>query len=300
LKKSLALVARSSEGGLSAKAYEDLRQSLWSEVRARGIDQITDADGRGASKATIAFFRAHDLGFRVRRLRFVIRTLAGLTDAGRVDHYVVAPLRTALFQLIAAYIDREGLAFYQPFDTSSPAATLDDLARQRGLEALDRETDRDLAGAFAACPKSERRTVLYAYLGFPYYDISTLPMLQGEGLDEFDPIKVDRISPDDAVAIRKGVSQTLKGVEFNSFGAFFSRSYRENDYLWGRLHGADRLFDIICSTVPAGTTLAEDRLRAIKLRLLIAILDEEEPRLTTIGPLFGDLRREIAAGPLSA
>ena len=294
-----ALVAR-QQGGLSGKAYEDLRQSLWSEVRARGIDAITDSDGRGASKATIAFFRAHDLGFRVRRLRFVIRTLASLTDTGRVDHYVVAPLRTALFQLIAAYIDREGLAFYQPFDTSSAAAMLDDIARQRGLESLDRETDRDLAGAFAACPKAERRTVLYAYLGFPYYDISTLPMLQGEGLDEFDPIKVDRISPDDAVAIRQGVKQTLKGVEFNSFGAFFSRSYRENDYLWGRLHGADRLFDIICSTVPSGTILPEDRLRAIKHRLLIAILDEEEPRLAAIAPLFGDLRREIAAGPLSA
>ena len=33
-----------------------------------------------------------------------------------------------------------------------------------------------------------------------------------------------------------------------SFGAFFSRAYRENDYLWGRLHGAERLIDIIDPT----------------------------------------------------
>ena len=43
---------------------------------------------------------------------------------------------------------------------------------------------------------------------------------------------------------------TLKGLQFNSFGAFFSRAYRENDYLWGRLHGADRLIDITLSTLP--------------------------------------------------
>ncbi len=92
-----------------------------------------------------------------------------------------------------------------------------------------------------ALAAEERRILLRAYLGFPYYDIATLPLLQGEGLDEYDPIKVDRISPDDAVSIRKGgAAATLRGIEFNSFGAFFSRAYRENDYLWGRLHGAER------------------------------------------------------------
>jgi len=28
-------------------------------------------------------------------------------------------------------------------------------------------------------------------------------------------------------------SDTLRGVEFYNFGAFFSRAYRENNYLWG-------------------------------------------------------------------
>ncbi len=46
--------------------------------------------------------------------------------------------------------------------------------------------------------------MLLAHLGFPFFDIATLPLLQGEGLDEFDPIRVDRISPDDAAAIRDG------------------------------------------------------------------------------------------------
>jgi hypothetical protein len=106
-------------------------------------------------------------------------------------------------------------------------------------------------------------------------------------------VKVDRISPDDATGIRGGGAEaTLKGIRFNSFGAFFSRAYRENDYLWGRLHGADRLVDIVLSTLghrhlPPGT--ATDLKRA----LFRAILDEEEARLTAVPKLFEQLRAEI-------
>jgi hypothetical protein len=113
-------------------------------------------------------------------------------------------------------------------------------------------------------------------------------------LNEFDPIRVDRISPDDATAIRSGgAAATLKGIQFNNFGAFFSRAYRENDYLWGRLHGADRLVDIILSTLPPGARLAAGRIATIKRELFLAILDEEEPRLKAVPGLFAQLRKEI-------
>ena len=136
-----------------------------------------------------------------------------------------------------------------------------------------------------------------SYLGFPFYDISTLPMLQGEGLDEFNPIKVDRIAPDDAKSIRSGgAAASLKGIEFNSFGAFFSRKYRENDYLWGRLHGAERLIDIIFSTAPPQ---APDVIDRFKFRMLSAILAEEEMQLTAVSDLFPMLRAELAQGPLA-
>src|SRR3546814_161786 len=116
----------------------------------------------------------------------------------------------------------------------------------------DLVTDERLAGALAALPKEARRPLLLTYLGFSYYDVATLPLLQGDGLGEFDPIQVDRIAPDDARSIREGGAEaTLKSIQFNSFGAFFSRAYRENDYLWGRLHGAERMIDIIVSTLPA-------------------------------------------------
>jgi hypothetical protein len=112
-------------------------------------------------------------------------------------------------------------------------------------------------------------------------------------MDEFDPIRVDRIAPDDAQAIRTGgAASTLKGIQFNSFGAFFSRAYRENDYLWGRLHGADRLIDIVLSTLPQ-PPFPEDRVAEIKRAAFHAILDEEEPRLGAIPGLFRELRAEI-------
>lgn len=301
LVEEIAALAARLNPSLIGSRYEAFRQALWAELRARGADRVWSADRKEASDAAIDFLRAHDNGFRIRRLRFVIRALAGLVDQGRVTEADVQGLRDSLFRILNAYLEREGAAFLAGLPTDSAPVFLDALAERRNLSGIDAETDSALADAFASCPKVERQTMLLAYLGFPYYDVSTLPLLQGEGLDEFDPIKVDRISPEDALSIRKGgVDATLKGVEFNSFGAFFSRIYRENDYLWGRLHGADRLFDIICSATTLPPVNDDAELRALKRKLLLAILDEEAPRLTKVSALIAQIRQEIAAGPLSA
>ena len=180
-----------------------------------------------------------------------------------------------------------------PADTE-PGQWIDAISARRDLVALDAETDIVIAAALEKLPKDDRRTMLFAYLGYPFYDIATLPLLQGEGFDEFDPIKIDRISPSDATAIRTGgAAAMLKGVEFNSFGAFFSRAYRENDYLWGRLHGADRLIDIVASSVNGEDAVPAEELKALKRRAFHAILDEEEGRLPKVKALIAELRGEI-------
>jgi patatin-related protein len=294
--EEIAALAARQDPELRGARYETLRQSLWDEVRKRGADIISHGLGKGASPAAIQFFRAHDLRFRIRRLRFVLRAVDALQVQGKVAEDDVEPLRVAIFKLLSRYLDREGVGFYKQLSHENAAAMLDDIEAQRGLTQLDAEIDAEFAQAFGNCPKGSRRSILYAYLGFPFYDLTTLPMLQGEGLDEFDPIKVDRISPEDATAIRRGVAETLKGIQLNSFGAFFSRSYRENDYLWGRLHGADRLFDIVVSSA----ALESDEAAALKRELLYAVLEEERPRLLKIPDLFESLQREIAAGPVAA
>lgn len=169
---------------------------------------------------------------------------------------------------------------------------MEGLAVSLDLTGLDARTDMALATALSGLPQAARRPLLLAYLGFPWLDVATLPLLQGEGSDEFDAIKVDRIAPDDATSIRSGGAEaTLRGIQFNNFGAFFSRAYRENDYLWGRLHGVERLIDITVSTAP--TRLPAGRVAALKRRAFHAILDEEEERLTAIPALIASLRAEV-------
>ena len=294
--EELAGLAAKQNATLRGMTYDDFRQRLWQEVRACGIDQVTGGLGKGATPIAIGFFRDHDLGFRIRRLRFVIRTLRMRIEQGAFDGAEAEPLRATLFVLLARYLDRESINYYSDFNETSASAFLKDVAQQRGLAALDTRTDAELAEALANAPKAARRSVLFAYLGFPFYDVSTLPLLQGEGLSEFDPVKIDRISPEDVTVVRRGVNETLKGIQFNSFGAFFSRAYRENDYLWGRLHGADRLFDIILSA----TQVPPAKANLIKRTLLLEILAEEEGRLTKVPELFAKIRLEIAASASTA
>lgn len=272
------------------------RDAMWEEIRSRGLDRLSGKRGLGASDDAVVFFRVHDLGFRVRRLRFLARELDRVVEAKRdVRDPACDAMRDAIYAALGLYLEREGDDWLAEADVpadADAAAWIDAIGARRDLIGADAEADNLVAAGLAQLPKDDRRVMLLAYLGYPFYDIATLPLLQGEGFDEFDPIKIDRISPSDATAIRTGgAGAMLKGIEFNSFGAFFSRAYRENDYLWGRLHGADRLVDIVASSV-AGA-MSTDDLAAIKRRAFHAILDEEEARLPQVGALIAELRVEI-------
>jgi patatin-related protein len=274
------------------------RGAIWDEARARGLDRISGKRGSGASDDAVTFFRSHDLGFRVRRLRFLARELDRVVEAKRDTRDPACDaMRDAIYTALGLYLEREGDNWFTDLDIAAeagPGAWIDAIGERRDLIGADAAADALMAEALALLPKDDRRTLLLAYLGYPFYDIATLPLLQGEGFDEFDPIKIDRISPSDATAIRTGgAAAMLKGVEFNSFGAFFSRAYRENDYLWGRLHGADRLIDIVASSVTGDGALAPEELKAIKRRAFHAILDEEEERLPKVAALIAELRGEI-------
>ena len=273
------------------------RRALWDEVRARGLDRISGRKGAGASGDAVAFFRTHDLGFRVRRLRFLARELEAVEATRDGRDAACEDMREAIFSALGLYLEREGDKWLDALDLpadAGPAEWVEAIGARRDLVAVDGEVDRRIAAMLAALPRDDRRTLLLAYLGYPFFDIATLPLLQGEGFDEFDPIKIDRISPADATAIRTGGAEAvLKGIEFSSFGAFFSRAYRENDYLWGRLHGADRLIDIVSSSVTGDGALTPHDLALFKRRAFHAILDEEAPRLPHVAALIAELRGEI-------
>jgi patatin-related protein len=290
------------EGGDAHAAA--LREAVWNEICARDLDRITSDTGKVMARPTTRFFRQQDVRFRIRRLRFLARRLA--EDIEALPDVSVASadlMRNAIYASLSRYFEMETAEFLGPDildaarnGVAKPGALLDALAASRNLKAADDATDAALLEAMMQLPEGARRTMLFGYLGFTLYDIATLPLLQGEGLDEFDPIKVDRIAPDDAVSIRDGgAAETLKGIEFNNFGAFFSRAYRENDYLWGRLHGVDRLIDILVSAIPARARLPAGKVQELKKNAFNAILNQEEGRLQHIKPLIMQLRAEIAA-----
>ena len=277
-----------------------VRLNQW--LAQHGLDHITAMRG-GASAPTIAFFRDHDLGFRIRRLRLLARRLAEEWD----DLDAEAPeareeVRAVVYQSLALYFDREASgalggdfgAIARDFD-HDPGAVLSAIARRRQLPATDLVVDGLLVQALAKMPRELKRRVLLTYLGFPFYDTVTLPLLRGEGSTEFEPAKVDRISPEDCNTIRPdGAHSVLRGTEFYNFGAFFSRAYRENDYLWGRLHGAERMIDLIGSTMPKGMELDPADLTRSKIEAFHAVLDEEEHRLKADPKLIGGLRAELS------
>jgi patatin-related protein len=280
---------------------EQVRQAVWAAVRAQRLAEPGAMTAAGARPEVVLFLRKFDLGFRIRRLRSMARRLAEIDQGGRSPRPEVERMREAIYDLIALYAATprpaeapEALLAALKSLTEDARPAMEALAELLRARETDDEADTRLTALLAAFPKLERRALILTYLGFPFYDIATLPLLQGEGLDEFDAVKVDRISPDDATTIREGgAAATLKGIQFNSFGAFFSRAYRENDYLWGRLHGADRLIDITVSAIPEGKHLPPGAVATLKRDAFRAILAEERPRLKAIATLFDSLEREV-------
>src|SRR5688500_428505 len=101
----------------------------------------------------------------------------------------------------------------------------------RGLELIRIDHDLDVIMSLMGLnflPPMARRAVTMSYVGFAFYDLITLPILQWTDMDEINEVLVDRISPADAHQL--GAERVvLKGTALMSFGAFFNRAWREQD-----------------------------------------------------------------------
>ena len=276
-----------------------ISDSFRQELAKRGLEKLC-GEGGGASEAAIAFFRAHDVGFRIRRLQLLARRLSRDWEVDpEIPDDALDVARERIYQILRLYSEADNAAqFGEAFaavalhEVEKPGAVLDYLERNRLPAELDQEAERLLTEALGEMPRNLRRRMLLTYLGFPFYDVATLPLLRSERLDEYNPVKVDRISPDDARSIREGgTADTLKGTEFYNFGAFFSRSYRENDYVWGRLHGAERMVDLVVSTIEGDVDQAF--VKKIKRSAFLAIIEEELGENRCSERMLHDLYEEI-------
>lgn len=274
--------------------------------------EARDPDGRVSAEA-IAFLRAFDADFRVRRLRFVIRHLNELyyssrseAEADPVDPAKLDELKTEFYDLLDGIKERMseppadpdalGAALRLADPDSSAAdrfAAIERLGRDLGLQQVDDRLDEIFSlMVLNYLPGWARTELMVAYIGFPFFDVLTLPMTQWEDLDELDIIRVFRISPADARTIRKGPAMAkLKGLRLRRFAAFFNRAWRENDYLWGRLVSADRLVTVVLAA--AGDAAAGIDALAAKKALFRAILEAERPHLKADEGLIAGLVEEV-------
>ena len=266
--------------------------------------------GGGDEVAQGAFMRGLDVDYRARRLRFVVRGLNEIYDTFRTSETAAALDRTKgriydLLEDLRRCRDAEVLSrrcrdmaiAIQEGRADNIGALIGLVTDDFGLSGLGRQVDHMLdQTANADLPAEAQQTLLNSFVGFAFWDVLAFTVTSWRDIGEFDEIRVDRISPDDAVSLnRSGEEAILKGIGLGHFAAFFSRRNRENDYLWGRLHGAERLIDIVISCAELADAADGIDAMATKKRAFTAILDTEALHLRKSADLLAKLRREIAA-----
>jgi hypothetical protein len=96
-----------------------------------------------------------------------------------------------------------------------------------------------------------RNKLAVRYIAFPIWDALIYPMTALARLPQLSPIGVARFSPPDAKGLvpldehGNEVTRKLKGTAIAHFGGFFEKAWRENDYLWGRLDGAELIGQLL-------------------------------------------------------
>ena len=231
--------------------------------------QWRDAD----PTALLALLGPVDVPYRERRLLF---TLAGINDLYTRVGDLAGPARATLdgykkiaWQLLTTlrsvpgdvvgdlaaqgYLDFLGDELSDADVYADPAVYAGDHRQQLTVafgkyrellsEALAATTSLDLWEAFSTTAPAEpagwQVELLTRYLGFPLWDAMILPTVSLGRLPQFTPIGVRQYSPLEAKALGTPDGGKLRGVSLHHFGGFTKTSFRQNDYLWGRLDAAE-------------------------------------------------------------
>ena len=277
----------------------------------------------------LEFLQTFDLGHGERRLRFVIDGLNHLYPHAGTEGYPereqIDAAKGRLWEAVGTLRDAmSGTGFDETlgghFNTCFAVEGMREFMEKTGfdaaayvqehrekldrLEALLREYLKKQLEGFTADLyvsllqvtegwSNERRwDLLVRYLGFPFWDVLLYPVQSLSDVGERDHVEIVRISPRDTHRIpveTKGKHGKLVGAEKGHFGAFLSRPGREQDYLWGRLDGAERFIGILL----AGADEADkDRWCKEAFR---AILEEDEQDVPKASELVGHVRTVIGA-----
>jgi patatin-related protein len=122
---------------------------------------------------------------------------------------------------------------------------------ERGKKYLKR-LDQPLSWLTTDLVKAVREYLAYYYYNFEEYDQISFPIFYEADVGEASIVEVIRVSPEDATALIDEREETknssdgkgrrkLAGIALHHFGAFLDRTWRQNDIMWGRLDGFERL-----------------------------------------------------------
>jgi patatin-related protein len=234
-----------------------------------------------------------DLDALKRRLYESVDTLRRLVAAIRDDEQLSGAVRACLAQKpIADFVDENGFApgVYAARHAGELNRIQDDLRTylKTNLRSFTVDLYRDLERLTHGWHPKRRADLLVRYLGFPFWDVLLYPIKALAEVGERDHLDVVRMSPRDSTLLGRQGEAKLKGIGRHHFGAFFERAGRENDYLWGRLDGAERLIGLLVGRDDPG-------FRAWCVQAFEAILDEEAEATPPLpAPLLEDLRGLVA------
>jgi patatin-related protein len=276
----------------------------------------------------LQFLKAFDLGYGERRLQFVIAALnwwykqggpprpqldavkSRLWDAvillrtamsGRsFDAALSAKVRACFPEAgIPRFIRHSGLEPALFLERDGTAERLDDLQEALRVRVGTQLANfggnlyRDLVTLTADWPADARRDLLVRYLGFPLWDVLLHPVVSSDPVGERDAVEVIRLSPRDTelLDLPDGRTDKLDGIHAAHFSAFFKLSYRQNDYLWGRLDAAERMIGILLGR-------SDPDFRRLCGEAFLAILEEENDAVTDVDSLVDSVREqaELLAG----
>jgi patatin-related protein len=219
--------------------------------------------------------RATDVPYRERRLMFI---LAGINALYRGDGAKGAPpprrdldeMKTTAWtmlerlgdgaQRVVRGFNGHTVEFFQRIDDETMLTNPDKFV-QKHIEEFDSvfkayrvalmgplhndsfELWKVFKKSTATWDDDDKQALLSRYLGFPLWDGLIFPTISLTELPQLTPIGVAQFSPLAATAlyaVENGKKTAkLKGIPLHHFAAFMNAASRENDYLWGRLDGAE-------------------------------------------------------------
>jgi patatin-related protein len=271
---------------------------------------------------------AVDVPFRLRRAEFVLQGINALFDgADPAMRTNLVTMKSACWDLltelragqeqVASAVHAQAAALFGPdaltqdgYLTSPDAFASQqadglrqlyqaclDAVTHTGVQGSSRALWETLKDGTASWDQAPRTALLSRYVGFPVWDALIFPVISLAKLPQLTPITVQRFSPLDATCLRavnadgtpkSDPTAKLDGVAIGHFGAFFEQSWRENDYLWGRLDGAELAFRLLSRQSGSDLDLTEYLQTA-----LTAILTSEKDDLTLVGKVWQSLAAQV-------